>query len=132
MRRSRRVRSLARSRIETRSRRRRGRSTRRRARRSSSLATSRSRRSPSTVAAPDHASWKGRSDDRLVASVEIWSQVCLTVEFAHSRDVIHRDIKPENVMVGGFGEVYLLDWGIATGAVADDPETLVGTPVYMA
>ena len=42
-----------------------------------------------------------------------FATVCLAVSFAHSRGVIHRDIKPSNIMLGDFGEVYLLDWGIA-------------------
>ena len=40
-------------------------------------------------------------------------QACLAVEFAHSRQVLHLDFKPGNVMVGEFGEVYVLDWGLA-------------------
>lgn len=73
------------------------------------------------------------SDDRLAANLEILTQVCRTVEFAHSRGIIHRDIKPENVMVGSYGEVYLVDWGIATTARTARPdEGLVGTPAYMA
>src|SRR5262249_53205231 len=52
--------------------------------------------------------------------------------FAHSRGVIHRDIKPENIMVGGFGEVYLLDWGIAATVGDGHSHTLVGTPAYLA
>jgi serine/threonine-protein kinase len=39
--------------------------------------------------------------------------VCLAVEFAHSRGIIHRDLKPANIMLGDFGEVYVLDWGVA-------------------
>lgn len=46
-----------------------------------------------------------------------FSTVCMTVAFAHSRGVIHRDIKPSNIMLGDFGEVYLLDWGIAKDGI---------------
>ena len=39
--------------------------------------------------------------------------VCLAIEFAHTRRVVHRDLKPANIVLGDFGEVYVLDWGIA-------------------
>lgn len=43
----------------------------------------------------------------------IFRKVCDAVAFAHSLGILHRDIKPDNIMVGGFGEVLLMDWGIA-------------------
>lgn len=42
-----------------------------------------------------------------------FASACLAVDFAHSRGVVHRDLKPANIMLGDFGEVYVLDWGIA-------------------
>ncbi len=49
----------------------------------------------------------------LYALLDVFTKVCDALAFAHSRGVIHCDIKPANVMVGAFGQVYLMDWGIA-------------------
>ncbi len=48
--------------------------------------------------------------------LRIFGRVCEAVAFAHAHDVVHRDLKPENIMVGSFGEVLVLDWGLAGGA----------------
>jgi serine/threonine protein kinase len=83
--------------------------------------------------------------------LRIFERVCEAVSFAHAHGIIHRDLKPENVMVGTFGEVMVMDWGIARmcddqpdrggaghgGAVAathgleTNAGTVLGTPGFM-
>jgi serine/threonine-protein kinase len=52
--------------------------------------------------------------------------VCLAVEFAHERGVIHRDLKPANIMLGDYGEAYVLDWGLARIAGDSDADVIRG------
>jgi serine/threonine protein kinase len=85
------------------------------------------------------------------ASLRVFEKVCQAVAFAHAHGVIHRDLKPQNIMVGPFGEVLVLDWGVAklvqatearvsgqpkqNGPVSDHQTadgTVIGTPGYMA
>src|SRR5262245_13723505 len=86
--------------------------------------------------------------DGLPRLLQVFEQVCQTVAYAHSRGILHRDLKPDNIMVGAFGEVQVMDWGLAK--VLDRPGeegtvhpasdvrlqtqagTVAGTPAYMA
>ncbi len=49
----------------------------------------------------------------LASLITIFQKICDGVAFAHAKGVIHRDLKPENVMIGAFGEVLVMDWGLA-------------------
>ncbi len=95
----------------------------------------------------DHLLRRGRPLSELLG---IFLRICEPVAFAHAHGVIHRDLKPENVMVGAFGEVLVMDWGVAkvlrqpesepAGAVESPGTTegdtahgtILGTPGYMA
>jgi eukaryotic-like serine/threonine-protein kinase len=86
-----------------------------------------------------------RSFDAVAPLLEVLIKVCDAVAFAHSRGVIHRDLKPANIMVGSFGQVYVMDWGMARlidgrsevvagrdpRASLDQHGEVVGTPAYM-
>jgi serine/threonine protein kinase len=65
--------------------------------------------------------------------LRVFSRICETVAFAHARGIIHRDLKPENIMVARFGEVLVLDWGVAKIAGNQTASgAVIGTPGYMA
>ncbi|HTL33739.1 MAG TPA: serine/threonine-protein kinase [Kofleriaceae bacterium] len=71
------------------------------------------------MSARDQTKWPRRT---LLAR---FVDVCLAVEFAHQRGVIHRDLKPANIMLGDFGEAYVLDWGLARVAGDSADESVV-------
>jgi eukaryotic-like serine/threonine-protein kinase len=79
--------------------------------------------------------------DRMLGTI---IQVCNALSYAHNHGVVHRDVKPENILIGSYGEVILLDWGVAKVWANDDPELREmehevltdpgqrpGTPLYM-
>ena len=93
--------------------------------------------------------WTATVDSQTNAQrVEIMLRICDAIAFAHSRGILHRDLKPDNVMLGDFGEVLVMDWGLAvtvpvaagdgrmTYSTPKAPpvttSTIGGTPAYMA
>ena len=70
----------------------------------------------------------------LAERLRIFERICEPVAFAHEAGIVHRDLKPDNVMLGAFGEVLVMDWGLATLLDGDPDErgTVAGTPGYMA
>ena len=69
----------------------------------------------------------------LSERLELFLRICDAVSFAHAHDVVHRDLKPQNIMLGSFGEVLVMDWGVALQINDDaDRAEVAGTPGYMA
>jgi serine/threonine protein kinase len=84
--------------------------------------------------------WKKVISEKTEAeNIEILLRVCDAIAFAHDKGVVHRDLKPQNIMLGNYGEVFVMDWGIAVSPsgsgkaeILTPESTQAGTPVYMA
>ncbi|MCB9598664.1 MAG: SUMF1/EgtB/PvdO family nonheme iron enzyme [Sandaracinaceae bacterium] len=64
--------------------------------------------------------------------LEVFQKICEAVAYAHARGVVHCDLKPPNVMVGAYGEVIVMDWGVARLIDLDDPVAFTEPPVRVA
>ena len=70
--------------------------------------------------------------DAINKNVEIFARVCDAMAYSHAMKVVHRDLKPDNIMIGDYGEVLLIDFGMALDLSAGHPEfSAGGTLVYM-
>ena len=67
-------------------------------------------------------------------NLDILLRICDAIAFAHAQGIVHRDLKPDNIMIGEFGEVLVLDWGLAVALEGEMSRATVpgGTPAYMA
>jgi len=81
---------------------------------------------------------KGRRLDELITArrpladrLDVFTRILDAVAFAHAHGVVHRDLKPENIMTGEFGEVFVMDWGVAQVGGSDNEAAVVGTPGFM-
>ena len=66
-------------------------------------------------------------ENSIDENLEIFDKLCDAIAFAHSKDIIHMDIKPDNVQLGQFGEVYAVDWGVASNLKRPESIRCAGT-----
>lgn len=66
----------------------------------------------------------------LSTMIRIFVGVCQAVAYCHSRRILHRDLKPENILVGNYGQIYILDWGLASpiGQMQSEPSEAIEIP----
>jgi serine/threonine protein kinase len=75
-----------------------------------------------------------RTSHSIAQRLDTFLRVCDAVAFAHSHRIVHRDLKPENIMLGPFGEVLVIDWGVAISLAPGQRAegVIAGTPGFMA
>lgn len=73
----------------------------------------------------------GESEWTLPRLLALFQQVCLALDFAHAQGVLHLDVKPANIMLGEYGELYLVDWGLSEEIGRSEGESVRGSPAYM-
>jgi len=75
-----------------------------------------------------------QADERrsLRHRLEYFIKICQAIEYSHSRDIVHCDLKPDNIMIGAYGEVYVMDWGTAAHPGKRRRGAVEGTPAYLA
>jgi eukaryotic-like serine/threonine-protein kinase len=72
---------------------------------------------------------KNSSQGSISSLVRIFATICQGIAYAHSKGILHRDIKPENIIIGKYGEVLILDWGLAKFLnQSDEPEEELTSP----
>ena len=86
----------------------------------------------------DHDGFSASEEQKsLDYRLEVFLSICDALEYAHNRNIMHCDLKPENIMIGGYHEAYLMDWGLARRIDDFDPATweaptvITGTPRFL-